>query len=291
MRKALLLLVGFSISISVYCQSGNGRFLKELPARQLLKDSSWVLTPRLEAREIQYLDHNGKKVVAQILKARLKKGRLVLEAATPDNEDQFGRQVVTAEIEAENSPGRQVLAGVNADFFNMKNGTPQGPVVKEGRVIKGPGEMTGAFVGVLNSGRIILGDAAVFKKKQHRLKEALGARPLLVENGELLPQDSTSFSTVHHPRTALGIQGKNILYLVAVDGRQPEISNGISLTDLSQLMGWIGADDAVNLDGGGSTTMVVWDQHEKAYKVLNSPSDKELRPVANSWILVHKIKE
>jgi len=259
-----------------------------LPGEQVLKDSSWKISARIQEREIRYLDSGGKKIVVQVIKARLKKNRLMLEAATPDNKDQFGRQVVPKEMQAESAAGREVLAGVNADFFNMKNGEPLGPVVKEHKIIKWPGKTMVAFVGVLKSGRVIMGDSLLFKQKAAKLKEALGARPLLLSAGKLLPQDSSSLSKVHHPRTAFGVSGKNTIYLVTVDGRQPGFSSGISLTDLGKLMRFLGAENAVNLDGGGSTTLIVKQPGTDQYKVRNSPSGKMLRPVANSWILVRK---
>ncbi|QEC73089.1 phosphodiester glycosidase family protein [Arachidicoccus ginsenosidivorans] len=284
MKRILFLITMFAGTVMVYGQKRQTSF----PGTKLLLDSSWQITPRIQEREIRYLDSGGKKVVVQVIKARLKKNRLLLEAATPNNKDQFSRQVVPEEMQAESSPDREVLAGVNADFFNMKNGTPLGPVVKDRTVIKGTGRQMVAFVGVLKSGRIIMGDSLLFIKKASKLTEALGARPLLLKDGKLLAQDSSSLSKVHHPRTAFGLSGKQTVYLVTVDGRQPEFSNGISLTDLGILMRFLGAENAVNLDGGGSTTMIVKQPGTDQYKVRNSPSGKMLRPVANSWILVRK---
>lgn len=78
---------------------------------------------------------------------------------------------------------------------------------------------------------------------------------------------SPRFSAARHPRSAAGItRGGDTLLLVAVDGRQPA-SVGMSLSELAATMIGLGAWDALNLDGGGSTTLVVGDS------VVNSPSD------------------
>jgi len=284
MKRLVVLITMFMVTGTVFSQKPS----TGLPGKQLLFDSTWQLTPRIQEREIRYLDSGDKKVVVQVIKARLKKNKLILEAATPDNKDQFGRQVVPEEMKAENLAGSEVLAGVNADFFNMENGTPLGPVVKDHKIIKGAGDKMVAFVGVLKSGRIIMGDASLFRRKAQKLREALGARPILLRAGKLLAQDSSSLSKVHHPRTAFGVSGKQAIYLVTVDGRQPAYSNGISLTDLGKLMRFLGADNAANLDGGGSTTMIVKKPGKQQYKVRNRPSGKTLRPVANSWIIVRK---
>ena len=283
-KNIIIVLLAFALGSSSYAQLP----LTKTIADKVLSDSSWPINRYVRQRKISYIDATGKKVVVMVLKARLKKRRIALEAATPDNKDGFGRQVVPKEMKMENSQGHRVIAGVNADFFNMKNGTPLGPVVKEGRIIRGAEKGMNSFVGITTSGNIIIGDSLLFVRDRNRLKEALGARPVLIKNGKCLVQDTGSFSTIHHPRTAFGVIGKRTVLLVTVDGRQPDISNGISLTDLAALMRFLGADNAVNLDGGGSTTMVVSDPQTATYKVVNSPSGKALRPVANSWILINK---
>ncbi len=60
-----------------------------------------------------------------------------------------------------------------------------------------------------------------------------------------------------HPRTAVGLTEDNVLYFVVVYGRQPGVSAGASLSDMTRLMRSLGVVDAINLDGGGSAVMVV----------------------------------
>ena len=87
------------------------------------------------------------------------------------------------------------------------------------------------------------------------------------------------------PRTAVGInKNGRFLYLVVVDGRQPFYSEGATLADLAQVLIRHGAHLAMNLDGGGSSTMVMQGEDNQPL-VLNSPIDNYLpgreRPVAN----------
>ncbi len=70
-----------------------------------------------------------------------------------------------------------------------------------------------------------------------------------------------------HPRTMFGIDRAGYAWLVTVDGRQPDTSAGMTLAELQRLARRIGLTDALNLDGGGSTTMVV------AGSIVNQPSD------------------
>ena len=88
-----------------------------------------------------------------------------------------------------------------------------------------------------------------------------------------------------HPRTAVGYsQNGKFLYIVVVDGRQPFYSEGMTLAELAQLMLDLGVHDAMNLDGGGSSTLVVRGA-DGSPRVLNSPIDLYIpgreRPVAN----------
>jgi hypothetical protein len=91
--------------------------------------------------------------------------------------------------------------------------------------------------------------------------------------------------TALHPRTAVGYsKNGRYLYLVVVDGRQPFYSEGITLKELADLMISLGAQNAMNLDGGGSSTMVVEGEDGRP-RILNSPIDNYIpgreRPVAN----------
>lgn len=130
--------------------------------------------------------------------------------------------------------------------------------------------------------------------------EALAAGPTLLYHGQASRREhiegwqlSTSadhqrrllvhrWINLRNPRTALGITAKGNILLVTVDGRQPGVSAGLSIEELRHLMLALGAYDGINLDGGGSTTMVINNQ------VVNSPSSHQnaLRPVANALLVL-----
>ena len=124
-------------------------------------------------------------------------------------------------------------------------------------------------------------------------REAVGGRPLLVRDSAIVADVDTTgqpgFSTSRHPRTAVGLarDGRRMI-LVAVDGRQKPYSDGMTLRELANLMLALGARDALNLDGGGSTTMVYADPDSAGrLRVANRPSDKEgERPVGDALAIV-----
>ena len=111
---------------------------------------------------------------------------------------------------------------------------------------------------------------------------AISGETRLVRGGS--PVDGLNDSTLH-PRTAIGYsKSEKTLYIVVVDGRQPFYSQGITLSELADLMIALGAHDAMNLDGGGSSALVVRGEDGKP-RILNSPIDLYIpgreRPVAN----------
>ena len=86
--------------------------------------------------------------------------------------------------------------------------------------------------------------------------------PLLLWKGRRLEEPekesiSRVFFLARHPRTAVGVRADGTLLFVTVDGRRPEESVGMSLPELTDLMIELGSVSAINLDGGGSTTMVI----------------------------------
>ncbi|MDZ7374925.1 MAG: phosphodiester glycosidase family protein [candidate division KSB1 bacterium] len=116
--------------------------------------------------------------------------------------------------------------------------------------------------------------------------EAIGGLPRLVRDGrvsiEVEREGGSGFRDIRHPRTAVGVsQDGYRVFLVVVDGRQEGYSVGMTLGELAELTIRLGCYDALNLDGGGSSTMLV------DGKVVNRPSDPVgERPVANALLVV-----
>lgn len=91
-----------------------------------------------------------------------------------------------------------------------------------------------------------------------------GGRPAAGSDPGIYPE---GFAAARHPRTAVGVRADGRILLVTVDGRQPERSIGMTVAELASLLIELGAVEAVNMDGGGSTAMVI------RGRVVNSPSD------------------
>jgi uncharacterized protein YigE (DUF2233 family) len=144
------------------------------------------------------------------------------------------------------------------------------------------------------AGGFLLGDTVKIEvqtlgRKSGKLNDlilAAGGGPRLLEDGEVAvdrwDETSESFNKTLHPRTAIGMSrdgGK--VYFVVVDGRRVGHSIGIGLYDLARRMKELGAYQAMNLDGGGSSTLVV------RGSTMNRPSDSGGdRPVTNALLAV-----
>lgn len=99
---------------------------------------------------------------------------------------------------------------------------------------------------------------------------------VLMIDGTILPDSSVR---VVHPRTAVGFDHSGSwLLLMVVDGRQPLYSEGVSLYELAVLFRERGCTQAVNLDGGGSSIMLIQDENGKV-RTMNRPSDTKHRPI------------
>jgi hypothetical protein len=201
------------------------------------------------------------------------------------------------------------IAAINAGFF-LPGGRPAGLLKIDGQVL-GTGTSSRAAFGILDGGgqqRFLFDQVqAVWfswtpgrawplpwlapmrglqQDEWHRARVAIGGAGLILRDGR--PPDDwdlerlrAGFATERHPRTMIGEDGAGSLWLFAIDGRLPGYSIGMTFTDLIALARRFGLRDAVNLDGGGSTTMVV------SGRVVNRPSDVTgPRPVSDAIVVL-----
>lgn len=165
-----------------------------------------------------------------------------------------------------------------------------GPIPKGGYVISASGK----FIAELTA--IRMGDPAGFYRLAFLLRDGLrlplemvddvvAGVPQLIKDGKIditweQEKATRSFAETRHPRTAVARLENGKFLFVTVDGRQPGVSVGMSLRELAEYLLSLGAVNAVNLDGGGSTTMFL------DGKVVNTPSDKEGERKIGDAILV-----
>ena len=121
------------------------------------------------------------------------------------------------------------------------------------------------------------------------VREAIGGREFIVRDGVESISPHPPIADQLHPRTALGITAAGGLVLATVDGRQSGYSAGVDLDELATLMLSRGVVQALNMDGGGSTTMDVRQPGDVDVSLANRPSAGREVSVANSLIVFSSI--
>ncbi len=158
-------------------------------------------------------------------------------------------------------------------------------------IISASGKFREQLLGVArrNVGVTLSRQWETFDSKNYRnafvVKDIVGGVPQLIKNGKIeisweQEKSSKVFVETRHPRTAVAKLKDGKFLMVTIDGRQPNVSVGMNLQELAEMLLEFGATDAMNLDGGGSTTMFL------NGKIVNQPSDKEGERKVSDAILV-----
>jgi exopolysaccharide biosynthesis protein len=106
---------------------------------------------------------------------------------------------------------------------------------------------------------------------------------LVLINGAKPPVPFKSNLPARHPRTVIGVDRAGTkLTILTLDGRRPGVSVGMNGDELADEMKQLGCWDAINLDGGGSTTLLMRDPATGEFKLLNQPSDNRERAVSSA---------
>jgi hypothetical protein len=156
-----------------------------------------------------------------------------------------------------------------------------------------PPPRTGAAATALRAGdtaRVRLGLATA--RGPVRVADAVGGRPMVLVDsaitGDVDTEGNAGFRNLN-PRSAIGFNRAGTrAWLAVIDGRQPGYSMGMTLRQVGELMQSLGATHALNLDGGGSSALVLRSGADTVVRVLNRPSDQTERPVGNALAVLSR---
>ncbi len=198
----------------------------------------------------------------------------------------------------EKSKGQDVLFACNGGFFQNAFGDglklAEGVLIVDGERlsalgINGLGGADLGFFGVDAAGKCYVGDYSLLQTVCDDLQYAVGGCGVIHKDGKLneiiYGRSDALGETDTHPRTCVGMRENGDLIFLVVDGRRPTYSKGMDLVDLGLLMQSYGVTDALNCDGGGSSTFVSKDA-DGTLSVKNQPSDGSLRSVGDCIVLV-----
>lgn len=259
-------------------------------------DRTYNLADGVDVLEMAFLADDGLAMQLFLFKIALS-DKITLRTTLADDKDAVGTgQTIMKQLEAMRKNGRKVLGGTNADFFNTTTFIPYGVCWRDGVCVKSSFSREDCNVFVISTDNeafcLTTEEYAQFKA-DGKIREAVcGRSTLLLKNGEQLDQSGNTMPVANmEPRTAIGVSqdGKEV-YLMVVDGRNFYYSNGADLLDLMNLMSACGASDALNLDGGGSSTFIARDGAEGELKLLNWPTDQGgvMRKVATGLAIVEQ---
>jgi hypothetical protein len=158
------------------------------------------------------------------------------------------------------------------------------PIPADGAVLSGQGQGAEALRRLWGRVRSGAASAKAFLRLETPagVVESLGGSPILLRDGKRWYADaSDDFTLGRHPRTIVGWTPGGEVLLVTVDGREPGRSVGMTLAEATDFMSSLGATEAINLDGGGSTTFVT------NGAVVNQPSDVAVRRGGDE-VIVHR---
>ncbi|HBL76456.1 MAG: hypothetical protein A2W90_09125 [Bacteroidetes bacterium GWF2_42_66] len=251
---------------------------------QVVSQTASDIYDGVEFSTLRFQKQNNEPLSIFILQANLTNSKITLKTLMPNNGTQFGLQTVKEMTEHCNNAGVQVLAAVNGDFFEWSPvaGRPWGPVFAGGTIIKDhTKESWLSYFAIKKDGKPQIGIFSELPVSKHiDLRDVVGASNRLV-----IDNVKTSYGDTQEPRTMVGYTDNQMVYLVVVDGRNLTYSVGMNYTELSAIIHSMGVSQATNLDGGGSSTMVIKEDNN-TFKIANRYSGSTPRAVANGLAIV-----
>lgn len=180
---------------------------------------------------------------------------------------------------SEQAKANNAVAAINGTFYNMTEGNSV-CFYKVGREVidstidsEFERRVTGAIHEHKGKVEIIPWSKPIEEAYKGKRGTVLASGPLMLEDGELSDWSSCneSFITTRHPRSAIYTKADGTTVILTVDGRSAGNADGMSIPELAYLIKILGGKDALNLDGGGSTTLWLQDRG-----IVNYPCDNKL---------------
>ncbi len=197
------------------------------------------------------------------------------------------RRITTREfLQQARRHGQNMVLAVNANGwrpwekpFNHKYGGKLGLIISEGQLVSEPSR--GPSLVVYRDGRVALATIAL-EDDLGQIQTAVSGFSFVLEKGEVTSKDKSL-----HPRTGYGLsEDERYLILLTIDGRQKGYSEGATTAEVAEWLRYFGAWDGLNMDGGGSTTLVRWDAEASVIRQLNHQAGGAERRVGSNLGIV-----
>ena len=306
LRYILLLLIFTVFSVNYSCSNDEYSFAYKVEPKteigtklangtdligQIFNDSSYTVTNGVVATEIKYLSKAGLAMKVFVFEVDLNNQNISIEASMPNGDTKFAMQRMTEQATYVDKDGHKVWAGINADFYNMTTGVPQGIVYRNGTAVKTTfQDAVCTYFAITKEGKAIIAGQDVYNDIKDNIQEAVGGRVWLVQDGAIVKQTDTAVE----PRTCIGVSKDGTkVYIMAIDGRNFWYSNGMAYDEMGQCLKALGTENGINLDGGGSTTFFIRNTSsftDDRFEIRNWPTDNggQERAVANGLLIISK---
>lgn len=182
------------------------------------------------------------------------------------------------------------VAAINGSYFNMREGNSVCYLRKNGVVID---TTANGVLGTVSNGAMLIEEGHLQLLPWNGQTEracnqqegtVLVSGPLMLHGGKAcdISTCNQDFVNTKHPRSAVALTSNGTVLFIVVDGRKKGKAEGVSISELTHIISVLGGKDALNLDGGGSSTLwsASYPHHEQG--IINTPSGKVERKVANS---------
>ena len=270
-----------------------GTGLPENGYYSVFSSNSSLLAPGI-TQTISYATTTDKKqMVYYVAKVDVKRDDVTIMANYKDNDPSKGwgmQRVEDQTVALVNNYSSKyenfsAVVATNGDGFNTTTGKPGGLLIMDG-VEWNPVDKDGFFA-ILKDGSAVIGTQEDYDTYKTQIQEAIGGfGAVLVKDGEIVTTNNSGRAS----RTAIGINADGEVIMMVLDGRQEPFSCGGTMVEIAQIMLEAGCVNAVNLDGGGSTTYMSKPEGEDNIRVVNRPSDGYARSVATSLVAVSTAK-
>ena len=184
--------------------------------------------------------------------------------------------------------------GVNAGYWDVRIDKPSTFVKLNGKQISATADFEKERVDglvCLGKKKVVIDHCKAGEERTYakRYKNILASGPVLIDEGKQVDHDAYTKGMVdnaggkpvgafytytqRHPRTAMGADKKGNVYLIVVDGRSAGNAEGVTIAEFTKICAWLGMRDAINLDGGGSSSMWTAEEGTVSYPCRNKKFD------------------
>lgn len=306
MKRLLSLLLAFCLTASLLpaqvqaAENASSGGLDRLGIRQI-SEKEYAMTP--DVKEYEWILNNGaltQQMMGHVMEVKVGEGSTASIAAGYSDDDietiKTGRNWAMTETtkQAQSMQTRRatnVVGAINAGGYDMSNGRPSGAFIMSGTQINAPTNTT-FWIDASGNAHITSAQECSTAFAAGNVLEAVASFGDIFVDGHAR---SDLDNSTRASRTAIGIKADGTVVMFMVDGRQAPYSVGMTMAEVAAAMEDLGCEQAVNLDGGGSSTFATQREGEPESSTAGltlrcRPSDGYERKVSNTIMVLSTAK-